>query len=122
MAAGAVENADLLRNVLPGVRAGGFLLTVESDWDAKFRQVGLDAVARYTDGRDVYVLLKKVTDIVHAGVPPSRLSNYLRETVMNNRSILRVDHRRAGSGLRDSRIIAVVGGFAEIEHPDGQHQ
>lgn len=58
--AGAIENADLLKNVLPCVRNGGFLLTVESNFNPKFRHVGLDMIAKYSDGQIYYVLLKKV--------------------------------------------------------------
>lgn len=57
---GAIENKRFMENILSGVENGGFLLTVERHFDSKFRQVGLDVVARYTDGHNSYVLLKKV--------------------------------------------------------------
>jgi len=65
VAYGAVENKSFMENILSGVENGGFLLTVERHFDSKFRQVGLDVVARYTDGHNSYVLLKKVIYIYY---------------------------------------------------------
>jgi len=56
----AIDNKQLLNNILSGVRSGGFLLTVEHQFDSKFRQVGVDVIAKYTDGQNLYILLKKV--------------------------------------------------------------
>lgn len=58
---GAIDNKQLLNNILSGVENRGFLLTVERQFDSKFRQVGVDVIARYSDGQNIYVLLKKVT-------------------------------------------------------------
>lgn len=55
----AIEN-NLLDNLLFGVKTGGFLLTVENYFDPKFTHIGVDVVARYSDGQSFYVLLKKV--------------------------------------------------------------
>lgn len=62
VANGAIENTKLLSNVLVGVESGGFLLTVERTFDSTFnlRQSGVDIIAKYTDGQQYYVLLKKV--------------------------------------------------------------
>lgn len=60
IANGAIEN-NILNNILSGVQNGGFLLTIERQFDSKFRQIGLDVIAKYSDGQNVYVLLKKVT-------------------------------------------------------------
>jgi len=60
VANGVVDNKQLLNNILSGVKNGGFLLTVERQFDSKFRQVGLDVIAKYSDGQNLYVLLKKV--------------------------------------------------------------
>lgn len=57
---GAIENKKLLENISFGVVNGGFLLTVERQFDPKFRQVGIDIIAKYSDGENAYVLLKKV--------------------------------------------------------------
>lgn len=93
VATGAIENADLLQNVLPGIQAGGFLLTIESNLDAKFRQVGLDVVAKYTDGQNIYVLLKKVTNSIYANLTkPSRLSNN-RRVILNCKKLLYINDR-----------------------------
>ncbi|XP_025202473.1 fatty acid synthase-like [Melanaphis sacchari] len=62
VANGAIENKQLLNNVLSGVQNGGFLLSIEHQFDSKFRQVGLDVVAKYTDGQNLYILFKKNTD------------------------------------------------------------
>jgi len=55
-----IDNEKLLNNVLLGVKDGGFLLTVEQQFNSKFRQVGIEVIAKYTDGQNYYVLLKKV--------------------------------------------------------------
>lgn len=55
----AIDNKQLLNNILSGVQRGGFLLTVEHQFDSKFRQVGVDVIAKYTDGQNLYILLKK---------------------------------------------------------------
>jgi len=60
VANGAIDNKQLLNNILSGVENRGFLLTVERQFDSKFRQVGVDVVAKYSDGQNVYILLKKV--------------------------------------------------------------
>lgn len=60
VAYGAIENKKLLNNVLLGVENGGFLLTVENQFDQKFRENGIDVIAKYTDGQNTYILLKKV--------------------------------------------------------------
>lgn len=60
VAYGAVGNERLMENVLFGVERGGFLLTIERNFDPRFRRVGLHVVAKYTDGHESYVLLKKV--------------------------------------------------------------
>lgn len=60
VAYGAIENTKLLSNVLVGVENGGFLLTVERAFDSTLRQSGVDVIAKYTDGQQYYVLLKKV--------------------------------------------------------------
>lgn len=60
IANGVIENKKLLNNVLSGVENGGFLLTVENQFDITFRENGIDIVAKYTDGQNTYVLLKKV--------------------------------------------------------------
>lgn len=65
IAYGAIENKKLLENVLFGVVDGGFLLTVESQFDPKFRQVGIDIIAKYSDGKNSYVLLKKVISFLY---------------------------------------------------------
>lgn len=57
---GAIENTKLLSNLLVGVETGGFLLTVERTFESTFRQSGVDVIAKYTDGQQYYVLLKKV--------------------------------------------------------------
>lgn len=58
VANGAVENQNLLNNLLPGVKSEGFLLSVEQD--LKLKPNGADIVAKYSDGHNYYVLLKKV--------------------------------------------------------------
>lgn len=60
IANGAMENDKLLENLLSGIKNGGFLLTVERNFDSKFKRSGLDVVAKYSDGHDIYVLIKKV--------------------------------------------------------------
>jgi hypothetical protein len=55
-----IENTKLLSNVLVGVESGGFLLTVERAFNSTFRQSGVDVIAKYTDGQQYYILLKKV--------------------------------------------------------------
>lgn len=57
---GAIDNKQLLDNILSGVENRGFLLTVERQFDSKFRQVGVDVISKYSDGQNVYILLKKV--------------------------------------------------------------
>lgn len=57
---GAIENEKLLNNLLSGVKDGGFLLTVEPNFETKYRQVGVEFIAKYTDGLNTYILLKKV--------------------------------------------------------------
>lgn len=59
IAKGAIEN-NILTNILSGIQYGGFLLTIERQFDSKFRQIGLDVIAKYTDNQNIYVLLKKV--------------------------------------------------------------
>lgn len=65
VANGVIENKKLLENVLFGVIDGGFLLTVERQFDPKFRQVGIDIIAKYSDGKNAYVLLKKVVSFLY---------------------------------------------------------
>lgn len=60
VANGAIENEKLLNNLLPGVKNDGFLLTVERQFNSNYRHVGLEFIAKYTDGQNIYVLLKKV--------------------------------------------------------------
>nr|WJN62148.1 fatty acid synthase 1 [Rhopalosiphum padi] len=62
LANGAIDNKQLLNNILSGVQNGGFLLTVENQFDSNFRQVGVEVIAKYTDGKNLYILLKKNTD------------------------------------------------------------
>ncbi|XP_050421854.1 fatty acid synthase-like [Adelges cooleyi] len=59
LAYGAIGNQNAFNNILAGVKDGGFLLTVEHGFDSKFRQIGLDVVAQYSDGHNTFVLLKK---------------------------------------------------------------
>lgn len=56
---GSIEN-NLLDNILSGVQYGGFLLTIERQFDLKFKHIGLDLIAKYSDSQNIYVLLKKV--------------------------------------------------------------
>lgn len=60
VAKGAIENKKLLNNVLFGVENEGFLLAIENQFDQTFREIGIDVIAKYTDGQNVYILLKKV--------------------------------------------------------------
>jgi len=64
VANGAIDNKQLLNNILSGVENGGFLLTVERQFDSQFRQVGLDVIAKYSDGQNLYILLKKVISVI----------------------------------------------------------
>jgi len=57
---GVIENEKLLKNVLSGVENGGFLLTVERQFDLKYRHNEVEFIAKYTDGHKFYILLKKV--------------------------------------------------------------
>jgi len=66
LANGAIDNKQLLNNILSGVQNGGFLLTVENQFDSNFRQVGVEVIAKYTDGKNLYILLKKVISHTHA--------------------------------------------------------
>ncbi|XP_022181593.1 fatty acid synthase-like [Myzus persicae] len=63
VANGAIDNKQILNNILSGVENRGFLLTVERQFDSKFRQVGVDVVAKYSDNQNVYILLKKNIDV-----------------------------------------------------------
>lgn len=65
VANGAIENKKILNNVLFGVENGGFLLTVENQFDQTFRENGIDVIAKYTDGQNTYVLLKKVMSYLY---------------------------------------------------------
>jgi len=65
VANGAIDNKQLLNNILSGIKNGGFLLTVERQFDSKFRQVGIDVIAKYSDGQNLYILLKKVILCIH---------------------------------------------------------
>lgn len=65
IANGAIENEKLLNNVLPGVKNDGFLLSVERQFRSNYRQVGVEFIAQYTDGQNIYVLLKKVIIYVY---------------------------------------------------------
>lgn len=64
VANGTIDNKQLLNNVLSGVKNGGFFLTVERQFDPKFRQVGVDVIAKYSDGEKLYILLKKVISCI----------------------------------------------------------
>lgn len=65
VANGAIDNEKLLNNILPGVKNGGFLLTVERQFHSNYRQVGVEFISKYTDGQNNYVLLKKVIIYVY---------------------------------------------------------
>lgn len=64
VANGTIDNKQQLNNVLSGVKNGGFFLTVERQFDPKFRQVGVDVIAKYSDGEKLYILLKKVISCI----------------------------------------------------------
>lgn len=68
VANGAIDNKQLLDNILSGVDNGGFLLTVECQFDSKFRQVGVDVIAKYSDGQNLYILLKKVISFIRVRI------------------------------------------------------
>lgn len=60
VSSGAIENEKLLNNILSGVANGGFLLSVERQFDLKHRYNEVEFIAKYTDGHNFYILFKKV--------------------------------------------------------------
>ncbi|VVC46315.1 Hypothetical protein CINCED_3A018656 [Cinara cedri] len=107
VATSVVENADLLKNVLSGVQTGGFLLTVESKFDSKFRQVGLDVVAKYSDGQNFYVLLKKTAEAPSPVIVPvasslswvESLKSNIRTASSSNRDIVLISQNLESTGV-----------------------
>ncbi|XP_050542991.1 fatty acid synthase-like [Daktulosphaira vitifoliae] len=104
---GVIENKNLFSNIIAAVKNGGFLLTVEHSFDPKFKQTGIEIVAKYTKGHNMFILLKKVTEssnplVIATGSSFSWvefLKSNLKNTVLNNKSILLVGQNLDNSGV-----------------------